>query len=265
MDFKKLSIIHLNSRLSLREKLLIILVFSVLLLAEQEYSKYLDNQKVLKYHNSFKNNLKDLGNDYLNKAMDEVSYVFINRDSEESIRNDFLYGYFLKNSYANCDLETRTIYINNRFWERLNEIDRKILIYHELGHCVLERTHNHSFGENGKPNSIMSEFLIVDNDFVSKEEEYLKELFNQNIGSLNLLTEKMSMVSKNRSFDETLIALTIIEMELNNIKLTLREVNEFRLKYLYYKTKHIEKTNIELFKEMERANALPNSYFNLKY
>jgi hypothetical protein len=56
-----------------------------------------------------------------------------------------------------CTLPTLgpfTILIDSTAWANDSEVDRQMLVWHELGHCVLGRTHNTSGGPSD-PVSIM--------------------------------------------------------------------------------------------------------------
>lgn len=68
--------------------------------------------------------------------------------------------------------QTPVIYIDNIHWASLNEISRKLLMHHELGHCILERSH-----EDDAP-SIMSTQLLNSAAYSRNKEYYLEELFD---------------------------------------------------------------------------------------
>lgn len=69
-------------------------------------------------------------------------------------------------------------------WARLRLSSRIILMFHELGHCILHRGHvENSF-------SIMNPTIISSQNFISKEYEVLAELFDESkYGSLELVGE----------------------------------------------------------------------------
>jgi hypothetical protein len=73
--------------------------------------------------------------------------------------------------------EVPTVYINEKAWNRLTEVDREALIFHELGHCVLRRAHVAEIEETGVPKSLMHPYRIQTRVYVANEEAYLKELF----------------------------------------------------------------------------------------
>lgn len=63
----------------------------------------------------------------------------------------------------------KTVTINPVIWAQMSSWDRFLLIYHELGHCLL--------GQGHRQNSIMSPTLS-DTQFAYAKEAYVDELFN---------------------------------------------------------------------------------------
>ena len=78
------------------------------------------------------------------------------------------------------------VYVNREFWRRATEDQRMVLMYHELGHCWLDRDHT-------TPKSIMEPFLIQ--DFSSHRDYYIEELFG--------VTEKRSLKKVNEKLDQS--------------------------------------------------------------
>ena len=79
---------------------------------------------------------------------------------------------------AVCDIITRNIYIDREYWNNLRDEFRELLIFHELGHCELNRGHAEHF-------SIMNEEVlrtIEHNSTFHKSQEFYdilyKELFS---------------------------------------------------------------------------------------
>lgn len=76
----------------------------------------------------------------------------------------------------------RKIRIDIKGWKEMNEFERHVLIFHELGHCHLGRTHDSRTGPiaPGGPNqpvSIMSPYVISGFLFQHFEPYYVRELF----------------------------------------------------------------------------------------
>lgn len=70
--------------------------------------------------------------------------------------------------------------IDQQFWNRASALLREMVVFHELGHCVLERGHEESENKNGICLSIMNSgttdcFVNYNNN---TKEYYLDELFS---------------------------------------------------------------------------------------
>ncbi len=50
---------------------------------------------------------------------------------------------------------SQQIIVDEQYWNRISDYEREYLVFHELGHCVLEREHNDEKDENGNCISIM--------------------------------------------------------------------------------------------------------------
>lgn len=77
-----------------------------------------------------------------------------------------------------CDsyLHKREVLIESSFWNTSNEYDREILVFHELGHCLLDQDHrDHRIGTRHA--SIMNPTQIWWIFYKEYREEYLDELF----------------------------------------------------------------------------------------
>lgn len=70
------------------------------------------------------------------------------------------------------------IVIDKTKWESLTETKREILMFHELGHCLLLKHHNESLHSNYEPVSIMYPYLLTTDTFYTEHKaEYIQELF----------------------------------------------------------------------------------------
>lgn len=82
---------------------------------------------------------------------------------------------------AVCEIrsgQTPVIIVNPLAWERLSEVDREALMFHEMGHCVLRRKHVQAETEEGVPVSLMNPYRIDTEVYVQNEQHYLQELFD---------------------------------------------------------------------------------------
>lgn len=77
-------------------------------------------------------------------------------------------------------LSTPTITIVKRYWDRYPESLREVLLYHELGHCILGRGHRDDQVEDGyhnRPVSIMNTYLLASSYYLPNRADYIRELF----------------------------------------------------------------------------------------
>ena len=76
----------------------------------------------------------------------------------------------------------KEIQINPAHWENYSLEQKEQLIYHELGHCVLNRDHNNKLmdGNANCPDSIMRSYMFntneITNCYVPEYEHYMEEL-----------------------------------------------------------------------------------------
>lgn len=83
-----------------------------------------------------------------------------------------------------CFLRDRRIEIEKNYWKYASESMRESLIYHELGHCYLNR--DHFDVQRGRvPVSLMNTVLVEARHFDSFRNEYLEELFTKRTGQFS--------------------------------------------------------------------------------
>lgn len=69
------------------------------------------------------------------------------------------------------------ITIDKTAWAQADDTNRKLLVYHELGHCVLGRSHDDTINADGTHESIMfHSSQELHNEFQNNPAPYLKEL-----------------------------------------------------------------------------------------
>lgn len=80
------------------------------------------------------------------------------------------------------DDDDRNIQISKIWWDQISEMDKQVLVSHELAHCSLDRFFHRDSGfiYNDKPYmSIMNSILYVGNNYYEENWELLKdELFH---------------------------------------------------------------------------------------
>lgn len=76
--------------------------------------------------------------------------------------------------------EPNKIVISRIYWNSIDTVKREFLIFHELGHCILNRSHLDTKDANGNCTSIMhsSEGICKFNFTGTSRIKYLDELFN---------------------------------------------------------------------------------------
>ncbi len=67
--------------------------------------------------------------------------------------------------------------ISRLIWERLSDLGREQLVFHELGHCLLHRKHTSGTFLPFVPLSIMNPEHFSDDIYAAYREYYLAELF----------------------------------------------------------------------------------------
>ena len=82
---------------------------------------------------------------------------------------------------AQCELGSGTprIVVDRKYWEGYNEDERRMIMLHELGHCVLFRMHKEDEFDDGTPYSLMNPLLFDESLYLSSQEHYLHELFHE--------------------------------------------------------------------------------------
>ena len=83
--------------------------------------------------------------------------------------------------WCNYDFDTQNkVTINLVFWDVLDDLGKEKLIFHELGHCILNRQHLDRIRGDGFCKSIMhSGQACADNYSPDTREAYLDELFTR--------------------------------------------------------------------------------------
>ena len=81
-------------------------------------------------------------------------------------------------SFNNGTVGTPTISVLRSKWDRKSEISKQMIMFHELGHCVLFRQHNNAYTQYGYVYSIMYYMLQSDTAYVRNWTHYMYELFH---------------------------------------------------------------------------------------
>ena len=95
---------------------------------------------------------------------------------DEGVAGQCSYGY----------VQGKRIVIDKEFWDRTGPNFREFVVFHELGHCYLERAHREDAFDNGICRSIMRSGVEDCRDAYTpnNREYYLNELFEEGHPSL---------------------------------------------------------------------------------
>lgn len=89
---------------------------------------------------------------------------------------------------AYCQPNTNEIVINDAQWDNFNDVAREMILFHELGHCMLQRDHLEDMKPDGTKVSLMSarKRWNKNANYLAHRKEYLDELFDPaRYGDLN--------------------------------------------------------------------------------
>lgn len=75
-----------------------------------------------------------------------------------------------------CELPDAIVTLDPLFWSEATDLDKELVVLHELGHCVLYRGHLNTTQANGFDVSIMNAYLMPDRDFAADPGYYFGEL-----------------------------------------------------------------------------------------
>lgn len=87
------------------------------------------------------------------------------REIDSSEVKGTVLGYCKKEAF-----KTPKIILNKLYWKNMNEWYKKQLLYHELGHCILNLKHSHD--------GLMQPYIIYWKEYKYYEDYYLNRLFN---------------------------------------------------------------------------------------
>jgi len=76
--------------------------------------------------------------------------------------------------------EHKEIVIARAFWDDASDIEKEFIVFHELGHCILDRSHNDTTDGQGRCLSIMNSGSIRCRNLYNSDTRpvFLDELFN---------------------------------------------------------------------------------------
>lgn len=86
---------------------------------------------------------------------------------------------FEKHVIGYCTPSNKNIKINRKYWNTADSYERELLIFHELGHCDLNRDHTEGYRDQDPkfiPVSIMGAEIFGANIYMANRDYYIKEL-----------------------------------------------------------------------------------------
>ena len=120
-------------------------------------NRYVDSE-FRRYVDRFNEYAQDYG---VKVDTSNVGIMFMNKtDNKSVVGSCYKLGYI------------RIITIDEVFWRYASPLERELVLFHELGHCVLNRDHCRYSSL-----SIMYPYLISVRDYAVLRSSYLKELF----------------------------------------------------------------------------------------
>jgi hypothetical protein len=70
-----------------------------------------------------------------------------------------------------------SVELSSSAWSKGSDTFKEMLVFHELGHCLLGRGHKNSRHSDGRPESVMNSFIFDGRTYTANRDQYLKELF----------------------------------------------------------------------------------------
>lgn len=70
--------------------------------------------------------------------------------------------------------------LSTNAWNNGSDTFREMLLFHELGHCLLGRGHKNTTHSSGRPESLMNSWLFDQRTYLANRDAYLKELYTVN-------------------------------------------------------------------------------------
>lgn len=77
---------------------------------------------------------------------------------------------------------SREIIIRPEWWQTASEDNKESIIFHELGHCRLDREHDDTvmnIGGHSVKLSMMHHVIVINKDYTDRQSAYINELFTQ--------------------------------------------------------------------------------------
>ncbi len=105
-----------------------------------------------------------------------ISDIQIVPDMDDSNNGDLR----LAQPLAYCIPGSNQIKVNDLSWDSMNATAKEMVLFHEMGHCMLQRAHREDASPEGRKLSMMSsrKRWLKNQVYLDHRKEYLDELFN---------------------------------------------------------------------------------------
>ncbi len=119
---------------------------------------------------------------YFDRFSEEASKRGISFDWQEDRIEGYIDNITDDNIFGQCihdNLDPNSVIIDENFWNNSTDFDKEFIVFHELGHCFLNRNHYDETDQRGICVSIMNSGSVTcrGNYKSSTRDSYLDELF----------------------------------------------------------------------------------------
>ncbi len=120
---------------------------------------------------------------YFDKFKEEASARGFEFDFKELKVDGYIQGLSQSSVAGQCqtyETGNSAVIVQPIYWDNITELEKEFLIFHELGHCILDRAHLEDANPDGTCKSIMnSGGLFCDINYnIRTRDEYIDELFS---------------------------------------------------------------------------------------
>lgn len=104
---------------------------------------------------------------------DTMGAIYINDSAT------FAFSIFMGFAVGLCNYSPghAAVTLSSPTWKNGSDTLREMLVFHELGHCLLGRSHDNARLSSGQPESLMNAVLFDEKTYLANRDQYLKELF----------------------------------------------------------------------------------------
>jgi len=115
-----------------------------------------------------------------NASISEIIIEFADLGTNSGLDGSFLNGVCIRQGSSAPTIEINSASISGYSWQDTDDTHKEMVMFHELGHCVLFRVHTTAetnVNNQVIPVSLMAPFLLDETIYSNNREYYLSELF----------------------------------------------------------------------------------------